>query len=324
MIIETLLGGLAAGLITYGAVSLGAARRLAQGRRRLPAVEPSDVGLAYEDVWLQARGERLNIAAWHIPAAGAARAVIIAHGIGGCRGHEFTVSSLELMRGLVQHGFTVLAIDLRGHGESDEAPMTYGIRERRDVLGAVGWLLARGYAPGAIGVLGLSMGGVAGIGAAAEEPAIGALVADSACADLLAVLSAHFPRASGLPRWFLPGALLIGERLIGERLRGMRPAEVLQASPRRPTLIIHGGRDRLVPMTHGRALALAAAAELWAVMNAGHLGAFAADPYAYTRRVIEHFDDALVRRPVAQPIAATTEPELAGAPISDQLWLVGR
>lgn len=323
MIIEMLIGGLAAGLIGYGAVSLGAAQRLARGRRRLPAVEPSQVGLAYEDVWLEARDEGLSIAAWHIPAAGSDRAVVIAHGIGGCRGHEFTTSSLDLMRGLVQHGLTVLAIDLRGHGDSDEAPMTYGIRERRDVLGAVDWLLARGYRPGAIGVLGLSMGGVAGVGAIAEEPAIGALVADSASADLLAVLSAQFTRASGLPRWFLPGALLIGERLIGERLRGARPAEVLQAAPRRPTLIIHGGSDQIVPITHAQALAIAAGAELWAVMGAGHLGAFAADPYVYTRRVIEHFDAALVGRPAVHPIAvAAARPN--GALGSDQRQLVGR
>src|SRR6185503_9494707 len=54
--------------------------------------------------------------------------------------------------------------------------ITYGSRERRDLLGAVDWLLAHGYVPGTIGVLGVSIGAVAGIDAANREPAIGALM----------------------------------------------------------------------------------------------------------------------------------------------------
>jgi dipeptidyl aminopeptidase/acylaminoacyl peptidase len=47
-------------------------------------------------------------------------------------------------------------IDLRGHGGSSTARLTYGARESQDVLGAVDWLRARGH--GRIGVLGASMG----------------------------------------------------------------------------------------------------------------------------------------------------------------------
>jgi alpha-beta hydrolase superfamily lysophospholipase len=61
-------------------------------------------------------------------------------------------STVALARQLGEHGLSVLMIDLRGHGASTRARLTYGVREREDVLGAVDYLLDRGYAPGAIGV----------------------------------------------------------------------------------------------------------------------------------------------------------------------------
>ena len=288
-----MLSSAVAALIGYTAVATVAAHRLTTPRRRLPQSTPAQVGLAYENIALRARGDAVTIAGWHIPAAGATRAVIIAHGIGGCRSREFTSDSIELMEYLVCAGFTVLAIDLRGHGESEAARMTYGARERRDVLGAVDWLLARGYAPGAIGVLGASMGGVAGIGAAGEEPAIGALIVDSSCADFPAMMRAHFRAFTKLPSFFLLGTLLLSRPLTGENLARLRPAELLRAIDRRPTLIIHASGDRLVPVDHARALAVAANADLWITNSQRHLGSFRLDPQAYAQRVVGFFDDSL-------------------------------
>jgi uncharacterized protein len=296
------LSGVAAGLIGYTAVSAVAAQRLLQSRRRVSQVTPAQVGLAYEDIRFQARGEELSVAAWHIPAARATRAVIIAHGVGGCRGREFTTHSLELVKHLISSGFAVLVIDLRGHGASGGARMTYGIRERREVLGAVDWLLAQGYAAGAIGVLGTSMGGVAAIGAAGEEPAIGALISDSACANFTAMISLHFRRLSKLPLFFLPGALLVGRLLIGENLARLRPAKLLQRIAGLPVLIIHAKDDRLVPVEHAQALAKAGGADLWVTESGRHLGSFAANQHAYIQRVIHFFDHALIGQPCAVSI----------------------
>lgn len=287
------LSGALAGLGGYAAVSLAAARQVLRSHRRFPTSDPSAVGLAFEEVWFQSRDDALNIAAWYIPAAESTRAIIIAHGVGGCRGREFTVNSLELFEHLVSNGFALLVLDLRGHGESDPAPMTYGQRERRDLLGAVDWLLARGFAPGAIGVLGLSMGGVAGIGAASEEPAIGALVVDSSCADFVAMMRLHFKRLSKLPLAFLPGSLLMGWLLTGENLAHLKPAVLLGKMRRLPTLIIHSQGDKMVPKEHASANASACDAELWITKSAKHLGSLGAEKGVYIRRVIQFFERAL-------------------------------
>jgi alpha-beta hydrolase superfamily lysophospholipase len=317
------LSSAAAALLGYTAVATLAAHRLTRPRRRLPQSTPAQAGLAYESVALPARGEALIIAGWHIPAAGATRAVIIAHGIGGCRSREFTSDSIALMGRLVESGFTLLAIDLRGHGESEGARMTYGQRERRDVLGAVDWLLARGYAPGAIGVLGASMGGVAGIGAAREEPAIGALVVDSSCADFPAMMRAHFRAFTRLPSFFLPGTLLVARLLTGENLARLRPAGLLATIERLPTLVIHAAGDRLVPSDHARALARAGGGDLWITDSPRHLGSFRADPQAYTRRVTQFFQASLAAWPASRLAHATPATSQAEDP-SLMRWRAAR
>jgi fermentation-respiration switch protein FrsA (DUF1100 family) len=310
-------------LAGYGTIATLAARRLTQARRRISNIEPTSAGLEYEDVWFPARGDALNIAAWHIPAPGATQAIIISHGIGGCRGREFTVPSFELVGRLVCSGFTVLMLDLRGHGESDAARMTYGIHERRDILGAVDWLLARGYAPGAIGVLGASMSGVAGIGAMCEEPAIGALIVDSSCADFMMMMRQHFTAYSKLPQFFLPGAIFMSRFLIGARLDHLRPAEEIRAISDRPILIIHARGDKVVPVTHAQALASAGGAELWITESTRHLGSFGVDRVIYSTRVTRFFSQALAPtegRSALMPNAGTTESrEFAGVWANQQL-----
>ncbi|NJM08625.1 alpha/beta fold hydrolase [Candidatus Gracilibacteria bacterium] len=293
MLLTSALAALAASI----ALATIAAQRLLRPRRRQAQSTPAEVGLAYQEVQFKARGEALALAAWYIPAAGATRAVIIAHGVGGCRGQEFTVSSFPLVEHLVGSGFSVLMLDLRGHGASDTAPMTYGIRERHDLLGAVDWLLAHGYKPGAIGVLGASMGGVAAMGAAGEEPAIGALISDSACADFQAMIESHLQRRSKLPRFFIPLVLLMGRMLSGEDLARLRPATLLRQISACAVLIIHAEGDRLVPLNHAYALARAGDCALWITQSPRHLGSFGANQHAYSQCVIAFFERTLVARP---------------------------
>ena len=51
----------------------------------------------------------------------------------------------------------VLGLDFRGHGESDDAPTTFGLHEVEDVAGALAWLGERGITR--VALVGTSMGG---------------------------------------------------------------------------------------------------------------------------------------------------------------------
>jgi fermentation-respiration switch protein FrsA (DUF1100 family) len=187
-------------------------------------------------------------------------------------------------------------IDLRGHGQSTDARFTFGLKERSDVLGAVDWLRSRGAAPGPIGVLGLSLGAAAAIGAAAEEPAIAALALDSAFADINTLIGEQWENASGLPRPFLHSALLMARILTGVDLTQARPArELAQVAPR-PILLIHCAADDYVPAANLDALhAAAPAAQTWLIPGANclHSEGFNADPAAYSARLQDFFADAL-------------------------------
>lgn len=80
---------------------------------------------------------------------------------------------------LVRHGYNVLDVDLRNHGESGGNYNTPGSREALDILGGVAYLRRRGE-PGPIVAFGYSYGAVAALHAAAQCAGVDAVVADSA------------------------------------------------------------------------------------------------------------------------------------------------
>ena len=80
---------------------------------------------------------------------------------------------------LVRHGYNVLDVDLRDHGESSGHYITPGSREALDVLGGVAYLRSRGER-GPIVAFGYSYGAVAALHAAVQSADVDLVVADSA------------------------------------------------------------------------------------------------------------------------------------------------
>jgi uncharacterized protein len=239
------------------------------------------------------RDRHLRLAAWYIPVPDAVGAVVLVHGKDCCRGEELNTDTYELVQSLRTRGFSTLLIDLRGHGESDASRMTYGLRERHDVLGAVDWLVGRGYASGKIGLFGASMGGACALAAAAHELAVGALVTDSAFADFDDMMHRKFRKLTGLPNLFLPGALLVGRLVLRENLRLNKPVRDALHMVGRPVLVIHSDSDQFVPLDHAQAIAIASAAQLWVTKGPHHMASYRQDPSLYCGRVASFFSTAL-------------------------------
>lgn len=282
LVIMVLVGVL---LGLYLVVATVVAHRFTTARRVAPAPPPLAMDSRFTPVRFCARQEKLQLSAWYARAYSASGAVILVHGRDGCRGDELRGSTFELALALMQDGLSVVMLDLRGHGESDHARLTFGRHERRDILGAVDFLLARGYRPRSIGVLGASMGGVSAIGAAAEEPAIGAVVSDSAFADLGAVLRAQFTRLTRLPAFFLAGTVLVARALTGEHFMQNSAEADMRRLSGRPTLVIHAERDPFVPVMHAHLLARAASCTLWVTGGDRHLASFGQSNTEYTATV---------------------------------------
>ncbi len=273
----------ATGAVAYLTACAAVAWRFTRAQRCVKAQAMAGA----QAVSFAARDGRARIDGWYLAQGGSQPAVVFVHGKDACRGDELKASTVPLARALQAAGMAVLMIDLRGHGTSSRARMTYGARERYDVLGAVDWLHAQGHAH--VGVLGASMGGASALLAAAIEPGIEAVVADSAFADLSRIFERQFRKLCRLPGCVLPGALFITRLLTGEDLRRVSPLAAVPALAGRAVMVIHSEGDRFVPPEDAQRLAQASGAECWTTATQGHIGSFRAEPGAYTERVTGFF-----------------------------------
>lgn len=234
----------------------------------------------------------------------AERTIIVVHGNQANQADQ-SVGLLKLSGAFARHSFAVLAFDVRGNGQSPAAPRSFGYFEQRDVLGAVDFLRAGSLPytalgrPRAIAGYGLSMGGSALILAAAHEPAMRAVVADSTAADYLPILEREVPKASYLPPLFTPGAVLAARALYGIDFSAVRPVDVMAQLVTPPLFFIQGGADSFVLPSNMSLLAAAARTapgahiQTWLVPGATHPQAYNTQPQEYVNRVMAFYAAAL-------------------------------
>lgn len=215
-------------------------------------------------------------------------AVILLHGVNNSR-----LGMSGQARFLLRDGYTVLLPDIRGHGLSGGAILTYGIRESGDVHAWVDWLLAPrpGYR---LYGLGASLGAAILLQSLAVEPRFRAMVADSPFADFREVALDRMSQDSGFPRpAFQPvvaGGFLYARMRYGIDMRHASPAAVVR-STHVPVLLIHGLLDTNIPISHSRELHAANPTDtvLWEVEGAHHVDSLSTAPAEYQRRVREWF-----------------------------------
>jgi pimeloyl-ACP methyl ester carboxylesterase len=158
----------------------------------------------------------------------------------------------------------VLGLDFRGHGESDAADTTFGLREVDDVGGALAWLGERGVRR--VALVGTSMGGIAAIAATvvlgdgrlpavdidpnapviaspAPRPQVVGLVVESVPYELPTVVANRIPGPGPVRRWLARRAFIAVARLLGDDPRATEPGRALPLLEDLPVLLIHGEAD---------------------------------------------------------------------------------
>jgi pimeloyl-ACP methyl ester carboxylesterase len=172
-----LLGmGVAVGAVSVQVHRLTHPARVARGGGSLAVA--GDLVRIESDEFPAADGVPLR--GWRIAGPPGSPGVVLCHDLG---------SSKEAMLGLAlalqSAGFTVVAFDFRGHGESGGAGSTLGVEEKRDVLGAIDYLAG---VPGVdarrLGVYGVGMGAQAAVRAASDRRAAAVLVLDGLYPDV--------------------------------------------------------------------------------------------------------------------------------------------
>lgn len=263
----------------------GSRRVVSPGRRPFVPEEgepatPADIGLPYEDVRFTC-DDGVTLSGWLIPAGRETRGtVVLMHGFSGHR--------LPWLGGFVpwlQRRYHVLLFDFRGHGGSDDALISLGTFEQRDVAAAVRFLSGRGFGP--IALMGISMGGSVAIMAAPDLP-VAAVVADAAYADLRDPI-ANRMRELGYPLARLGASLVLAAASLRARAWLRSPiGRVARIAPR-GLLLISPGEDRLVSPHQSQRMFRAAGEpkELFVVEGAAHSEAHSRAPDAYERRVLE-------------------------------------
>jgi len=274
--------------------------------------------LPYRDVTFPSSDGRSLVNGWWIPAphAGASQTVVLSHGYGTNR-EELWVPMYEAAGWLHELGYNVLMFDYGFADPSRRRPATGGVRESRELLGAIRF--ARESGTEKTIVWGFSMGAGTALQAAllSDPRDIGGMILDStfvptaeAIRDNLARHAAVLRTSAELVRLFLP-------MWSGVRLEDI-PAEAIRTTAYPfPILLIHGTGDAKASPELAERVATAQRhpdSALWIVEGADHEMIFRTHTAEYKRRVAD-----FLQRVAATPGGVPVPAGSAEAVIAEQV-----
>lgn len=254
---------------------------------RVPREAQPD-GLSWQSVEVPTdNGKRLR--AWYIPAG--PRALVVMHGWGGN-----AANFLPVARHLQQAGYSLLLLDARCHGESDDDSFASLPRFAEDIEAGMAWLVGiAGIERDALAVIGHSVGGGAALLVASRRPEIRGVISLSAFAHPAAMMR-RWLGAKRIPYWPL-GAYVLRyvQRVIGYRFDDIAPIHTI-ARVRCPVLLVHGRDDAMVPLAEARAIRAAAGhADVELLELAGNHEEFG-DVDGHVPKLLEFLEQAFARR----------------------------
>lgn len=221
-----------------------AIRTFVKAPRCVGSLTPGDHGLAFSTVKIPTANQK-RLTGWLIPSdrPGNAPAIVILHGWGGN-----SEKMLPLARPFYNAGFSLLLIDARCHGSSDEDCFPSLPLFAEDLDHAIDWLRQQ---PAIdvqnIAVLGHSVGAGAALLCASRRDDLQAVVSVSSFAHPEWVIRRHL-ESKNVPYhpfgWY---ALRYLEKVVGCSFDDMAPEKSI-IGVRCPVLLVHGKQDETVPV----------------------------------------------------------------------------
>jgi uncharacterized protein len=203
------------------------------------------------------------------------------------------LSMLRRAEFLREAGYSTLSIDLQGTGESNGEAITFGWRERLDVLAAVNYLKS-GAPDERVGVIGVSLGGAAAL-LATPPLELDAAVLEAVYPSIdRAVANRLSMRAGPLASLAAPLLLLQMRPRIGVGASALRPVDHI-GKLQCPVLIVAGALDRHTTVEDTQLLFAAASQpkDLWLVPGAAHVDYLEFAGEQYRRRILTFFERTL-------------------------------
>lgn len=221
-----------------------AIRRGLAAPRVVEAASPQ--GLPWREVRLPTVNGK-HLFGWFIPAGERAPALVVMHGWGGNAG-----MMLPLAAPLHEHGYALLLVDARCHGQSDDDSFASLPRFAEDIDAALAWLAGQPEVDAArLGVIGHSVGAGAALLAASRRRDLRAVVSLAAFAHPAGMMR-RWLASKRVPHWPF-GAYILAyvQRVIGFRFDDIAPCHTI-ARVTCPVLLVHGLEDDTVPVDEAR------------------------------------------------------------------------
>src|SRR5262249_36622995 len=189
----------------------------------------------------------LLLLSWYLPSHPGRPVIAYFHGNGGHIGYR-----VERLLRFAREGYGVLMPEYRGYGGNPGTPSETGFYA--DGRAALGFLEREAVAPNRLVLYGESLGSGVAVELAAQHD-VAALILEAPPTSVAEVAQCHFR--------FVPAA-----RMVTDRFDSLSRIGNVKA----PILVLHGERDRVVPVRYGRALLDAAPEpkEGWFAPEAGH------------------------------------------------------
>jgi dipeptidyl aminopeptidase/acylaminoacyl peptidase len=283
-------------ILVIGAAAIAArgahngAKSLLPSRHPIPTEAREEAHRAVPDLQdiVLRTSDGLRLPGWFSP--GDRRAVVVfVHGGGGDRRQLFPEAKL-----LARHGYGFLTYDSRAEGEGEGDMVSWGDRERRDLVAALDFASGRPEIdPQRIVVLGFSIGASTTTLVAAKEPRVRAVIL-YACWTSLEDETKRNLGKYGVLSW---GPALLAFRHAGVDVDAVRPVDHVREIAPRPLMLLAGTDDYDTPVWVMRRMFEAAGEpkRLWIVPGASHGTYFATSPAEYESRVIAFLNEALSR-----------------------------
>jgi pimeloyl-ACP methyl ester carboxylesterase len=234
-----------------------------------PHVEYTPLSLMlmdYEDITLTTSDD-VKLSAWFVPALDERAVLLLCHGNAGNMSHR--LGWIGMMNRL---GFSVMAFDYRGYGDSEGKPTEEGTY--RDAEAAWQYLVqTRRIDPNRIIIFGRSLGGAVAANLASRHRA-GGLILEAAFTSYPDIAE-HKGRSVSI-RWMAA--------------YDYNTVEALQEVSS-PVLVIHSREDKVVPFQHGQALfAVALPPKMFLEIRGSHTEAYRESEAIYCEGILEFVD----------------------------------
>jgi dipeptidyl aminopeptidase/acylaminoacyl peptidase len=248
----------------------------------------------YRNISFKGSDNSITLKGWLFQTRSSDRAVILVHSYGSNR-LQFGIKTVDMIKAFLNKGYTVFTFDLRNSGESGGKDTTFGYNEKDDIQAAITYVTSQGAKH--ITLMGFSTGASASILAATESKSVDAVIADSPYADLNSYLSHSLNRWTHLPAFpFNETVSFVMQATGGIEPEGASPVNVLTAENPPHMLLIHGLKDKLIPVENSIELyqkysALnSSGSEFWRTEDDGNATSYEKYPEEYMSKVFDFLD----------------------------------